>query len=123
MFPVRCECNRIISNKIETYNLLSRHTYIDIYKSSHSKKPFDEWCMSYLKMNRREIDNLHDPSIDLIHPNFVFRVLNIPVYAYCCRTRFLTFIEIPTGKPYDESHEYVSVIGDTLDTPHICIAR
>jgi DNA-directed RNA polymerase subunit N (RpoN/RPB10) len=123
MFPVRCECNRVIGNKYLTYEALTKRTYVDAHKKSGSDLTIEEWCQKHLKMSMDEISKIPSPHISLIHPEYAFRLLNIPVSQYCCRSRFLTYVDMPVGRPYDESHEYVTVVTDTLQTRHVCVAR
>lgn len=95
LFPIRCfDCNRVINRYFTPFSKMVSREVSDI-KDTASKEILD-------RIKSLKFDDGHTLS--------KADVLNIlKIKSYCCRIRFLTFVEIPKSEPYKFQEIYTHV--------------
>ncbi len=100
-FPIRCECNQLINHKYKLFKWLTNHTHKEVVAELEpSNKRKRERVPSEQK--KGTIDSYfkdgYDPSA-LVSNAEALDILRIPKQNYCCRTKFMTFVEVPDMDP------------------------
>lgn len=84
-FPVRCECNQLINHKYPPFKWITSHTHKEV------EDKYGKDVVACFKEGYRVGD---------LVTNFeAMDMLRIPRQNYCCRTKFMTFVEIPDMDP------------------------
>ena len=84
-FPIRCECNQIINHKYLPFKWITSHTHKEViakYGVDIAVCFEKDYCAGGLVSMFEAMD-----------------MLQIPRQNYCCRTKFMTFVEIPDMDP------------------------
>ncbi len=87
-FPIRCECNQLINHKYKLFKWLTNHTHKEVLDELEPTR----------KRKRGTIESFFKDGYNpdtLVSNADAMDILGVPQQNYCCRTKFMTFVEVP----------------------------